>query len=610
MRAAALSVVVYLALAAVAGSGVLASLDRAVANDDGDPLLTAAILTWNAEHVPYTDAWWQFPIFDPTTDALAFSEHLLGLSVIATPIYWLTGSTLVTYNVSLLLTYPLCGLAMFALARRLTGSAPAAFLAGLAYAFAPVRASQLPHIQLLAMFYLPLVLLGLHLFLDTGRRRWLALAAVSWALQGAVSGYFLLSGSVLVGLWLLWFVVVPRRWADLAWSAAAFIVAALPLAPILLRYTEVHARHGFTRDFGETAAFGADIASILCAPSGLTVWGALRIGCKAEGELFPGVALVALCMWGGAVAWRAQRRAAPSLDAPFLTLARRTLMAASLIFAVVALSAVLGPWRVELGPLRVSVSSAMKPLSTAVYLLGAAALISAPVVSAARRGSLPVFYLLAALGSWILAWGPEPTLLGMRTLYQPPFAWLMELPGGTALRVPGRFWLVAMLCLVVLMSVVVARLLERRSMRLRAVMVTIAAIGLTADGWIHIPTKPEPRRAPRPDLLRGQSVVELPLGFTLDDIAAVYRAVTGHWRTVNGFSGYEPANYPALRAASTAEDPALLSLLGRGERHLLVAEQATGLQAIVEKHPGAEVVGRDNGLVQYRILPEPASAAR
>ncbi len=49
------------------------------------------------------------------SDVLAFSEHLLGLSVIATPLYWLTGNTLLSYNVTLLLTYPLCGLAMYAL---------------------------------------------------------------------------------------------------------------------------------------------------------------------------------------------------------------------------------------------------------------------------------------------------------------------------------------------------------------------------------------------------------------------------------------------------------------------------------------------------------------
>jgi hypothetical protein len=78
---------------------------------------------------------------------------------------------------------------MYALVHRLTRSAAAAFLAGLAFAFAPVRVSQLPHIQMLPIFYSPLVLLGLHAWLESRRHRWLVLAGTCWLLQGAVSGY-------------------------------------------------------------------------------------------------------------------------------------------------------------------------------------------------------------------------------------------------------------------------------------------------------------------------------------------------------------------------------------------------------------------------------------
>src|SRR5262245_50186995 len=119
------------------GRQVLAAIGSSIASDPGDPLLTAAILFWNATHLPWTQAWYQFPIFYPTPDTLVLSEHLLGVSVIAAPIQWLTSSPVFAYNFTLLLSYPLCGLAMFALVRRLTKNSPAAFLAGLAYAFAP-----------------------------------------------------------------------------------------------------------------------------------------------------------------------------------------------------------------------------------------------------------------------------------------------------------------------------------------------------------------------------------------------------------------------------------------------------------------------------------------
>ena len=138
---AAVSLLAYTIITIIIGRDVLAHLGSMIANDAGDPLLTAAILKWNATHVPLTDAWYQFPIFYPTRDTLTFSEHLLGLSVIASPIYWLTGDVVVTYNLVLLLTFPLCGIAMYALVYRLTGSA-----AGRVHGRARVRVRAVSHL--------------------------------------------------------------------------------------------------------------------------------------------------------------------------------------------------------------------------------------------------------------------------------------------------------------------------------------------------------------------------------------------------------------------------------------------------------------------------------
>src|SRR5688572_31095667 len=123
------SALAYAAITCAMGHRVLASLGTAIASDPGDPVLNAAILAWNAQQLPWTNAWFQFPIFHPTADALTLSEHLLGVSVIASPIYWLTGSPAIAYNLALLLSYPLSGLATYALVWRLTRQSSAAFLA-------------------------------------------------------------------------------------------------------------------------------------------------------------------------------------------------------------------------------------------------------------------------------------------------------------------------------------------------------------------------------------------------------------------------------------------------------------------------------------------------
>src|SRR5688572_29305134 len=305
------SALAYAAVAVVAGRLVLAHPASTIVHDVGDPLLTAALLHWNAWTLPLTHAWWQLPIFAPSPDALAFSEHLLGLSVVATPIEWLVRDPLVAANVVTLLTYPLCGVAVFLVVRRLTGSAPAAFLAGLAYAFAPYRASQQPHLQMLAAFWAPLALLGLHGYVESGRRAWLVLYGGAWLLQSLANGYSLFFLSALVALWTLWFVVVPRRWIQLRDITVATLVAAVPLAPTLGTYVAVHARHGFERSPVEAQTFSAELTSLLCAPRETAFWAWLRVGCRPESEIFPG--LVLLVLVGVAIAaLRREASAAPA----------------------------------------------------------------------------------------------------------------------------------------------------------------------------------------------------------------------------------------------------------------------------------------------------------
>src|SRR4030095_14621205 len=137
-------------------------------------------------------AWWNFPAFYPTPSALALSEHLTGLSLFAAPAMWVTGNPALVSNLLFLFSFLLCALAAYALAWRLTGNVPAAFLAGLAFGFARYRVGQLAHLQVLSSYWIPVALLGLHAYLDTGRVRWLLLAAGAWLLQGLTNSYYLI----------------------------------------------------------------------------------------------------------------------------------------------------------------------------------------------------------------------------------------------------------------------------------------------------------------------------------------------------------------------------------------------------------------------------------
>jgi len=63
-----------------------------VPHDLGDPLLSAWILWWNAHHLPFVGAWWDGLSFYPGHGSLAFSDHRVGLSLIAGPVQWLGGT--------------------------------------------------------------------------------------------------------------------------------------------------------------------------------------------------------------------------------------------------------------------------------------------------------------------------------------------------------------------------------------------------------------------------------------------------------------------------------------------------------------------------------------
>jgi hypothetical protein len=605
------SALAYVAIVAVSGRHVLVHPASTIVHDVGDPLLTAALLHWNAWTLPLTHAWWQFPIFAPTPDVLAFSEHLLGLSVVATPIEWLVRDPLAAANLVTLLTYPLCGVAMFLVVRRLTGSAAAAFLAGLAYAFSPYRAGQQAHVQMLAAFWAPLALLGLHGYVDSGRRAWLVLFGAAWLLQALANLYSLYFLSALVALWALWFVIAPGRWIQLRDIVIATLIAAVPMAPTLGTYLTVHARHGFARSELEAQVFSADLTSLLCAPPETAIWGWLQVGCRPEAALFPGLVLLALVGFALAML-RREVAPAPSSARPLRVLRALVVLAAA-VGAAGAISVVIfGPWRLDVGGLRLSASDVDKPLLLLALAGLAAIVLSRTAIAVARQRTVAGFYLCAAFVMWLMALGPTVVFMGVPRAVPGPFQLLFLLPGGGGVRAPARFWLMSTLCLSIVAGLAASRLLAGRRPRAALVLTAMLSIGLISDGWATIPAAPAPTPFPDEAAMRGHTVLALPIG-DFQDFAPQFRAVVGGWRSVNGYSGYEPKHYEALRQAARLEvDGFFEPFRARGDLFVVVNADQPRLTALVERQPGAVFTAEGGGVRQYRLprhtKPAPAHA--
>src|SRR5262245_57641879 len=111
-----LAAVVYFLLTVALTWPLLIRPGSLVPNALGDSLLNTLMLAWTSRVAPLPAVWCNGPQFYTIAGTMAFSEHLLGLSLFATPIIFLTGDPLVAYNVVFFLSFVLSALAAYLLA--------------------------------------------------------------------------------------------------------------------------------------------------------------------------------------------------------------------------------------------------------------------------------------------------------------------------------------------------------------------------------------------------------------------------------------------------------------------------------------------------------------
>ena len=570
-----------------------------VPNDLGDSLLNMFLLEWNAREVPFTPHWWNLPQFFPIPGVMAFSEHLLGLSLIATPVIVTTGNVLLGYNVAFFLSFPLCAIGAHLLTYQITRRQDLALVAGLAYGFAPYRMAQLAHVQVLSSYWMPFALLGLHLFIQDPRWRWLVLFAGSWYFQALACGYYFFYLSVLVVLWLLWFAAGRIRWADFGRLMLAWTVAALAFLPVALGYLKYQRAYGLRRWPDEIQAFSADVASVLTASGNLRLWGGLNIVDRPESSLFPGAALMTVIILGIGLAW-----AAAAHGQVRRLRATRLLLAGALVFGVVAATPFwFGPWKIDVFGIRLlSVRTPQKPFSVAV-LLAAIALVLHPSIRAGwgRRSAL-AFYTLAAVAMWLFCLGPAPTLMNKPLLYKAPYAWLMMVPGVEGVRVPARFWVLATLCLAVAGALAIGYIVERWP-RVRRPVIAIVCALLLVEAWPTALPLIEPP-AWRPSQTQAVSRLELPMG-SVPDLIALYRATQHRRPLANGYSGYFAPHYGAFQDLLVRKSSAALSHLASfGEVEVVVNhvdDGDRGWRTFLSAQPNVQVAGEHPDYTVYRL---------
>ncbi|MEW6365586.1 MAG: hypothetical protein AB1714_13240 [Acidobacteriota bacterium] len=555
-----LALLIYVALAIVWTSPLLLHLHTHLPSDPIDPGLNTWILWWNSRTVPLTTDWWNAPSFFPLRGSLALAEHLLGISVITTPVQWLGGTPVLAYNLAFLISFALSAIAAHLLCFCLTRDHVASVIAGLAYGFAPYRAAQIGHIQVLSAYWAPVALACLHRYMQVPRARWLFLFGLAWLMQALSCGYYLFYFSILVLLWILWFADPVRNPRAFVRIGAAWAMGAVPLLPVLFGYLRVQQTLGLTREIGEIRRFSADIVSVLGVSPDLTIWSRILRPTDLETALFPGAVLGAVVVWGILVV---SRGAGARQESPMRVL-RTVFAATSLLFSLTALSvAIWGPWRLGVAGVWISVSRIDKELGHAFFALLALAVTSGTFAAAYRRRSVAGFYLSSAAFAFLMSLGPTARFCSMPIWDGAPYAKLMLLPGFSSVRVPARFWMVVVLCLAASAGIAFRDL--RLRLRVRPTLLfLLCGVGLMADGWIGaLPLSPTPVACELLDRLPSPQtpVLELPIGPVEADCAAMYRGMSHGHPVVNGYGGYFPPHYAALRVGLKRRDPDMLSEL-------------------------------------------------
>ncbi|MEO6224205.1 MAG: hypothetical protein ABIP90_13235 [Vicinamibacterales bacterium] len=592
---------------------LLTLANREVAADMGDPVFVCWVLLWTGGQVfsflsgdfGALSRYWHGNIFYPEPLTLAYSEHFTAQMLQALPVLAATHNVVLAYNLLFLSTFVLCGLGTFLLVRDLTGRPLAALVAGLAFAFAPYRIDQFPHLQVLSAQWMPFALYGFRRYLETGRRRALVGGAGALIAQNLSCGYYVMFFTPFAAAYVVYELAVRRRLGDwAAWKAfaAAGLAVGLISLPFLTPYLEVRRSGIGVRSLDEITMFSADSHAFATATARSWLWGErLAVYPRPEGQAFPGFAILALALIAivvGIVAWK-KRTGLPLSAWRQVLIGTLTVLLAGHLYASIGLL-VTGGYYMPVDGKWLAWHQGGRVFSTTVVLVvGLAFLMKRRRRDERGAYNSPwLFFALAALVAGTCAMGPEILVKGA-VVSSGPYAWLMHyVPGFDGLRVPARFVAPMTLFLAVLAGLGASALIAR-ARRFGTVIVIVAGLCILAEAWpsafstnvrigaVGLELTPRELRtgeniSPTYKAIRDSgrpiALLEFPFGSASWDLHAVFYAGYHRQRLVNGYSGFFPERYQRLFRifSRRREDPAAAwrALLGSGATHVLVHEAA------------------------------------
>jgi hypothetical protein len=265
--------------------------------DRGDPMFSMWRVAWVA-HQLVTDPLHLFDanLFHPATNTFAYSDAMVLPGLLSAPVLWAGAPVAIVHGVLYLASFFVAGLSMFWLAKRVTGLAGPALVAGVLFAFYPYRFATYSHLEMQGIFLMPAALLFLLRLLETGSLRdgvLLGLSVTAQTLWSLYLGAYLAIGLIVVlfGRWLGGHFALRDRLRPLV---AAAVVAAAALVPYSLPYWSARQTLG-DRPRGETYGFSARPLDFVTSNEASRLYGeVLHRPIVSERQLFPGMTMPVL----------------------------------------------------------------------------------------------------------------------------------------------------------------------------------------------------------------------------------------------------------------------------------------------------------------------------
>lgn len=277
-------------------------LTTSLAGDWGDAVFTTWVMTWVSQHLTAVlhgdlgawNAMWSAPIFAPDTNTLTYSEHFIGQTLQALPIFAVAYQPLLAFNVLWIATFALAGVAAHRLAHAWSGSHLAGVVAGLTCMFTDFRlAFSISHLHTMSVHWWLFGLWGLDRFVATSSGWALAGATVSLTMLHLSSNYLMAYCAPFTGAFAVWTLWRHGRlrdrgaWLGVAGAGATSIVLVLP---VVLRYLATRDALNLTRSLEVIAENSSSLATYRAvAWSFLPLVCLAIVGVAAPGGVFPQV---------------------------------------------------------------------------------------------------------------------------------------------------------------------------------------------------------------------------------------------------------------------------------------------------------------------------------